>query len=862
MASTIDATPDELLVQALQSRASRKHQDWTLGYYLKYLVKRAWWVIFRTRVNMLLIVLAVIIAGGYWLHTYLNRIQTYLTTTAPGVLAGKMPKGAVIKRIVSPRHVTYYVYKGVKVIFHQQFPRGLGLAHQSIINKAQEEISKIIYPWLVVILGVLVIIAILHEIISHRLLPAPSVYLTGVDRGIYKLHGTKLPTNKQGKTEAENWRIFKINKDTAGYTLGQLLSCATNYGPALATNVVYQNRFRKQPSFGSIYDEKTPLRPGWDILLPQELGEATKWVIGKKTTQGDEVVLEEQNIIEQRKITLRGESATRYIQTTNAATERSGPREPQPQGHEDNKEPTPPIYDAVVVEPKELPSSSAPTPIKETPRPRVIEHLAQRFALQPARIIEPPPEASFGLYAAFARQGEPIERVNLVKLFAEPARRIASHQIKCRPGQALAIHSALPGVLASAMMHLVENGEIAGIPHAWRHTASTFRLSDQEKQDLLLAVFAHDARYDHSAQAMAMPTTLSESPTQTLTQAPLPTPTTIEAEPEKLSVVVTPSLDVARLEELNISTEDDIESLIRCLPKDLPLIGIFPAPKHGLLCVFEVPITAASRDTDPYLMYLPRNADDALLYPTRTARLWCIDYRKLGDPTDPHYQVIRLPFIENGRQTNKLTGIVIKGGGCSFKGQVGNLQFWADALGKPKGDFIADDSSLINIHPNGVSLDLAEKIPVVFLHHTHSVNAYHRRGRGGQYEIFYGVKEIETTQLGRYALNDERKNLMPCNLSNKDLSTVRQVLDVFLNAKDTPTSELPLEKLVNTIAQVREGAERLTDSERKRKARAFKTLQQAWAILGEQGVGLSPKTIDSKHPPRMLRIGNISTFVL
>jgi hypothetical protein len=88
------------------------------------------------------------------------------------------------------------------------------------------------------------------------------------------------------------------------------------------------------------------------------------------------------------------------------------------------------------------------------------------------------------------------------------------------------------------------------------------------------------------------------------------------------------------------------------------------------------------------------------------------------------------------------------------------------------------------------------------------------------------------------------------------------VLDVFLNAKDTPTSELPLEKLVNTIAQVREGAERLTDSERKRKARAFKTLQQAWAILGEQGVGLSPKTIDSKHPPRMLRIGNISTFVL
>jgi hypothetical protein len=142
------------------------------------------------------------------------------------------------------------------------------------------------------------------------------------------------------------------------------------------------------------------------------------------------------------------------------------------------------------------------------------------------------------------------------------------------------------------------------------------------------------------------------------------------------------------------------------------------------------------------------------------------------------------------------------------------------------------------------------------------VNTYHRRGRGGQYEIFYGVKEIETTQLGRYALSDERKNLTPCNLSNKDLSTVRQVLDVFLNAKDTPTSELPLEKVVNTIAQVREGAEQLTDSERKRKARAFKTLQQAWAILGEQGVGLSPKTIDPKHRPWMIRIGNISTFVL
>ncbi len=513
------------------------------------------------------------------------------------------------------------------------------------------------------------------------------------------------------------------------------------------------------------------------------------------------------------------------------------------------------------MEPKELPSSSTPTPIKETPRPRIIEHLAQRFALQPARIVETPPEVSFGLYAAFARQGEPLERVNLIKLFAEPARRIASHQIKCRPGQALAIHSALPGVLTSAMMHLVENGEIAGIPRAWRHTASTFRLSDQEKQDLLLAVFAHDARYDHATQAMAMPTTLAEPPTQTLTQAPLPTPIT-EPKPEKPSVVIIPSLDLARLKELNISTEDEIESLIRCLPKDLSLIGIFPAPKHGLLCVFEVPITAASRETDPYLMYLPRNADDALIYPTRTARLWCIDHRKLREPTEPHYQVIRLPFIENGTQTNKVAGIVIKGGGCSFKGQVGNLQFWADALGKPKGDLLADDSSLVNIHPNGVSLELAEKIPVVFLHHTHSVNAYHRRGRGGEYEIFYGVTELPTSQLGRYALSDARKNLTSCNLSNKELALIRQVLDVFLNAKDTPTSELPLEKVVSTIAQVREGAERLSDSERKRKARAFKTLQQAWAILGEQGVGLSPKTIDSKYPPRMLRIGNISTFVL
>lgn len=232
---TLHASSDELLVQALQSRLTRKHNDWTLWYFIKYILKRAWWIVFRTRVAMLFVVLAVIVAGGYWLHTYLQRVQTYLTTTVPGVLVGRVPNGAIIRRIVSPRHVTYYVYEGTKVVFHERFPRGLGLAHQSFINKAQDEMARIIYPWLVVVLGALVVITILHEIITHRLLPAPSVYLTGVDRGVYKLHVTELPKDEKGRTQADRWRIFHVTRDVAGYTFGQLLSVASNYGPALAT---------------------------------------------------------------------------------------------------------------------------------------------------------------------------------------------------------------------------------------------------------------------------------------------------------------------------------------------------------------------------------------------------------------------------------------------------------------------------------------------------------------------------------------------------------------------------------------------------------------------------------------------------
>jgi hypothetical protein len=69
----------------------------------------------------------------------------------------------------------------------------------------------------------------------------------------------------------------EVSVEDCGITL---LAWATVHGGEQAVDGLHQilllNRYRKQPSFGSVATVKTRLRDGWTIIVPKSFGTTTR----------------------------------------------------------------------------------------------------------------------------------------------------------------------------------------------------------------------------------------------------------------------------------------------------------------------------------------------------------------------------------------------------------------------------------------------------------------------------------------------------------------------------------------------------------------------------------------------------------
>jgi len=260
---------DEILVRSLQLHVTRKRKEWGISQYLLYVAQRVGYLAFRTRLAILVIILGVEFFFGYWFHNLLIRTHLRLTSKIPTALKDKIPHGAAVVRSVSPTSITYYVYRGSRLLFSHAFPRGLGMAQQAFASRAQDTMASVVFPWVTAALALLTVSVICYDLLVHRLLPSAKVYLTGADRAVFQLRIRDLPRTQDGRTEADRWRIFTVNEQVAGYSLANLLSVALKGTHVTSVQIVMQNRFRQQPTFGSVVNERTPLRNGWEILLPK-----------------------------------------------------------------------------------------------------------------------------------------------------------------------------------------------------------------------------------------------------------------------------------------------------------------------------------------------------------------------------------------------------------------------------------------------------------------------------------------------------------------------------------------------------------------------------------------------------------------
>jgi len=148
------------------------------------------------------------------------------------------------------------------------FPRGLGLENLGTAQSVSDTVMRDIYPWLPLALVVLALLAITKTLLIHRLYPTAGTVL--VDHKDRK--STQFFTHKLGHPPAR-LAMREVSKEGSGMTL---LSWATVHGGEQAVDSMHTllllNRYRKQPSFGSIATVQTRLKVGWTIVVPQTFG--------------------------------------------------------------------------------------------------------------------------------------------------------------------------------------------------------------------------------------------------------------------------------------------------------------------------------------------------------------------------------------------------------------------------------------------------------------------------------------------------------------------------------------------------------------------------------------------------------------
>ncbi|MHB8219701.1 MAG: hypothetical protein ACYDHU_05180 [Acidimicrobiales bacterium] len=196
-----------------------------------------------------------------------HTVTSYVGAAVPQVLVPKVEVGSRVIAQVSPTSVRFVeapANGGARVVLGT-FPRGLGYAHLGAAGAIGHNVLHYLLPWAPLVIIVATLAYMAKTIAHHRLLPSPVAYVTTGRRRTTEQLFTRRGAGPRGLGTR------RIDEQDAGRTLA---AWARRYGydhgdgHEEIPELVILNHTRRQPSFGSVIDARTRLRPGWTLIVP------------------------------------------------------------------------------------------------------------------------------------------------------------------------------------------------------------------------------------------------------------------------------------------------------------------------------------------------------------------------------------------------------------------------------------------------------------------------------------------------------------------------------------------------------------------------------------------------------------------
>ncbi|MDA8358693.1 MAG: hypothetical protein M0Z95_20920 [Actinomycetota bacterium] len=249
---------------------------WTTRDYLSYTLGRMGEYL-RAGVAGQLVGVAAVVVGWVFMASHESTVKHYVGAAVPKLLVPKVRTGAHVTAEVSSNAVRFVeTFPGTHAQFVLgTFPRGLGYAHLGTATTIGQSVLHWLVPWLPLALLAWALEAMVHTILSRRLLPSASDYC---ERGRTRTMGQILVR----KADAPRRREVRTVDDTdAGRTLSEWARrYGGNHGQESLAGIVVENRTRRQPSFGAVLDARTRLRAGWELLVPLAFGKPMERELG------------------------------------------------------------------------------------------------------------------------------------------------------------------------------------------------------------------------------------------------------------------------------------------------------------------------------------------------------------------------------------------------------------------------------------------------------------------------------------------------------------------------------------------------------------------------------------------------------
>ena len=484
--------------------------------------------------------------------------------------------------------------------------------------------------------------------------------------------------------------------------------------------------------------------------------------------------------------------------------------------------------------PTPLPSGDLPLGV--IPSPGILDSFKERLALAPAVHMSRPPRIDFRLRESSIANIRDLEQLDtlfgspsrvdrsdeLLEAFVRPVTDICNQPALCTPSEALAVHTALPGVIASVMARMHANGAIRSIPRIWRSEVPAILDSPES---LIDAVLAHDR-------------TIVESPNRQLIE-----PVLSVKERSRLEAVANDAYQ-----------GDPIDQVCKFLPAGLPLVAIRAISSDEALCVFSRPVTMNSYSLGGWTFY-----HDIFKPPLagsiRAGKLWVIEVQRLPAKTSSSYNAIRVS--EENRMAQAL---VINGGDLAVKGQLGKAVLWSQHFNMLASDAHYDPDSLVTLDDDGLHIDLDETLDILVVRIAGHLR-YRKTASLNDLCGLLGVLHLPASELNSARIMNEinfaESEVMNDETSKYQLTPLEHsVLAMMAACGGSVTTEKLLEAFGATRDTQRSVA--MVSRERGRRNRARKRIEHLLQTLSFYGASPQPTKIEGNKSSHVY-LGNVAT---